>query len=70
MDAKLYQITEDDLAILEAELPRLMEASMLACNDPVTRKRWSAVKTIVSNVRWDYGPPDEIHQLDSDPHSD
>lgn len=61
---KLYQITEDDLAALEAELPRLLEACMVTCNDPLTRKRWEAVKTIVANVRWNYGPPQEVQNLD------
>lgn len=61
---KLYHITEDDLAVLEAELPRLLETSSETCNDPITRKRWEMVKGIISNVRWDYGPPSEVQRVD------
>lgn len=64
--SKLYQIKEEDLACLESELPRLLESSVLACNDPLSRKRWEAVKTIIANVRWDYGPPQEVHRVDVD----
>lgn len=62
---KLYQITEDDLAMLESEMPRLMDSNLPTCNDPMTRKRWQAVKEILSNVRWNYGPPQEVEQLPS-----
>lgn len=60
---KLYQIKEDDLATLESELPRILEASGEACNDPLTRKRWEMVKAIVSNIRWDYGPPSIVERI-------
>ena len=66
MTTKLYQIKEDDLATLEAELPWLLEAAAMTCNEPLTRKRWEAVKEIVSNVRWDYGPPSEVHEIPAD----
>lgn len=48
------------MASLEAELPRLMEAMGEALNDPVVRKRWQEVKKVLSDVRWDYGPPLEV----------
>lgn len=64
--SRLYRITEEDLAILESELPRLLESSMMECNDPIIRKRWEMVKSIVSNVRWDYGPPTEVHRAPCD----
>lgn len=63
---KLFQITEYDLAVLEVELPRLLESACEACNDPLTRKRWQMVKGILSNVRWDYGPPSEVQLLSPD----
>lgn len=66
MKTKLYQIPEDDLATLESELPRIMEASPDACNDPLNRKRWEMVKSILSNIRWDYGPPMEARRIESD----
>jgi hypothetical protein len=61
-----FRISEDDLASLESELPRLLDASMLSCNNPITRKRWQMVKEIVSNVRWDYGSPAEVQIIPAD----
>lgn len=63
MTTKLYQIKEEDLAILEAELPRLLDAAYATCNDTLIRKRWQEIKKIVSNVRWNYGPPLEVKQV-------
>lgn len=64
MTTKLYQIKEDDLATLESELPRLLDAAAMTCNDAITRKRWQAVKEILSNVRWDYGPPQQVEAIE------
>jgi hypothetical protein len=64
--SKYYQITEEDLAVLESELPRILDATAMSCNDPLMRKRWEAVKSIISNVRWDYGPPLEVHLVDGE----
>lgn len=61
----IFRICEEDLAILESELPRLLEASAVLCNDPIHRKRWEAVKEIISNVRWDYGPPLEVQVIEN-----
>ncbi len=61
---KLFQITETDLASLEEELPALMDAHSITCNDPLTRKRWELVKNILSNVRWNYGPPVQVEHID------
>ncbi len=66
MATQLYQIKEEDLAVLEAELPRILEASMMTCNDVFTRKRWQMVRGIVSNIRWNYGPPEEVKQIVDD----
>lgn len=57
MSQKLYQIYDVDLEALESNLPALMDAGLAACNNAVVRKRWEQVKSIVSNVRWNYGPP-------------
>lgn len=57
MSIKMYQIYEEDLEALESNLPALMDAAFEQCNDPLVRKRWERVKSIVSNVRWNYGPP-------------
>ena len=53
----MYQIYELELEALESNLPALMESAFEQCNDPIVRKRWEQVKSIVSNVRWNYGPP-------------
>jgi hypothetical protein len=65
MTTALHQITEDDLAALEQHLPQIMSATMLDCNDPLVRKQWERVKEIVSNVRWNYGPPSEVTEIDT-----
>lgn len=48
---------ENDLAVLESELPRILSASPDCCNDPATRKRWEMVKEVLGNLRRYYGPP-------------
>lgn len=58
---KLFRIYENDLAKLEAALPRIMDAAGLALNQPGVQVMFDEVKEILSNVRWDYGPPQEIH---------
>lgn len=60
MNIALHQIKEDDLSDLERHLPQIMSATMMSCNDPLVRKQWERVKEIVSNVRWNYGPPTEV----------
>lgn len=62
--SKLFQIYEDDLGELEKLIPRLGEAleTPLLSNRIKTQLR--RCKIILSNVRWNYGPPDEIKQID------
>lgn len=60
MTGKMFTISEEDLALLESELPRLMESQLGQCNDPMVRKRWESVKHVLSEVRWGYGPPSEV----------
>ena len=60
---KLFQIYETDLQKLEAALPRIMDACGMALNRPEVHVMFDEVKEIISNVRWDYGPPSEIHQI-------
>jgi len=63
---KLYRITEDDLETLEGSMPFLCDA-MMCHADLINRKdvneHLSMLKTIVSNVRWGYGPPTEVEIL-------
>jgi hypothetical protein len=65
MNTRLLQITEDDLISLESTLPDLMWRESLACNDTLTRKKWESVKAILSNIRWNYGPPSEVETINS-----
>lgn len=65
MTETLHQIYERDLLTLERELPELMSATLMSCNDPMTRKRWEAIKAVVSNVRWNYGPPIAVKTEDA-----
>lgn len=60
---KLYQIYESDLQKLETALPRLLQVSGVALNRPEVQAMWDEVKEIISNVRWDYGPPSEVHHI-------
>lgn len=41
-----------------------MSASMMVCNEPLVRKQWERVKEILSNVRWNYGPPSQVEEID------
>jgi hypothetical protein len=59
---KLYQITEEDLAQLESDLPRLVPAMMPTMGN--AERAILRIQTILSNVRWNYGPPREIEIID------
>jgi hypothetical protein len=53
---RLFQIAEPDLAELERVLPQIADAMMAQLN-PRLRVQWRKVQEIVTNVRWNYGPP-------------
>lgn len=57
---KTFRISEPDLQKLEAALPRLCEHMGEANNRPQVQMLFSELKEIVSNVRWEYGPPLEV----------
>lgn len=68
--SKLHQITEEDLQTLERSLPELQAAliDVLAGPDaPRLRTHLRSVKTILSNVRWDYGPPEQVERVEGEP---
>jgi len=60
---KLYQIYEDDLAELERILPEIA-----GCLTPVLgarlRVQLRRVQSILSAVRWNYGPPTDVERID------
>jgi len=57
--SKLFQIHEDDLAELERTLPQLADALMSSLTNRL-RSQIRRVQTILSNVRWNYGPPSDV----------
>jgi hypothetical protein len=63
--AKLFQINEDDLGELERILPQLAEAMTPALNNRL-RVQLRRVQVILSNVRWNYGPPSEVTIIPAD----
>lgn len=63
--ARLLQIYEDDLATLERTLPQIADA-LMAQMDNRLRTQIRQVQTILSNVRWNYGPPSEVTEIRPD----
>jgi len=63
---KVFQIHEEDLAELERTLPQLSE-SMLPVLTPCLRTQLRRCKIILSNVRWNYGPPTDVEQIPAEP---
>lgn len=64
---KHYRINEDDLQKLEMALPRICELSGQALNNPEAQVLFAEAKEIISNIRWDYGPPQAVEVLNA-PH--
>ena len=60
---KLYQITEDDLVTLERSIPMLVPSLM---NNMGNRERvlLRQIQEILSSVRWNYGPPEQIERIE------
>lgn len=58
--SRLFQIHEDDLAELEQTLPRIAQKLETEHMANATRSQLRRVKDILSNVRWDYGPPTDV----------
>ena len=63
MKVRHYRVNEDDLQKLEALLPRVFDRLVPQMNDPALQIMAEELKRIVSDVRWDYGPPSEVRQL-------
>jgi len=61
--SKLFQIYEDDLATLEADVPKLIEGLISPNMTNAQRVKIRRVKEILSNVRWNYGPPGEVEEI-------
>lgn len=66
---RLFQINEDDLAALEHILPQLaldLTNALMTPAAPRIRKQLRQVQEILTNVRWNYGPPTEVEKIDAD----
>lgn len=61
----LHQIHEDDLCALEQTLPRLAER-LTPVMDNRLRVQLRQVQNILSQVRWNYGPPSDVEVIPSD----
>ena len=66
---KMFQIYETDLAKLEAAMPRIMDAAGAALNGAAMQVLMDEVKEVLSNVRWNYGPYEEVAVLPVEPES-
>lgn len=61
---RMFQIHEDDLADLERLVPRIMDR--MTCSPdamPVERTWFRRIQSIITNVRWNYGPPEEVEHV-------
>lgn len=63
--SKLYQIHDDDLATLESTMPQLAEA-LYPSMDNRLRVQLRRVQKILSDVRWNYGPPSDVSLVKPD----
>lgn len=61
---KLFQIYEDDLIEIERSLPILAE-SLDIMNDRRLKVHLRRLKRIVSDVRWNYGPHDNVERMEN-----
>lgn len=65
--SRLFQLHEDDLAELERMLPQVFEAlTMRPDATPLQRTWFRRAQTIMTNIRWRYGPPTEVGIIPSD----
>lgn len=62
---KLFQIREDDLAELERILPQICDdVAMSPEATPRQRTQIRVVQRIIRDVRWDYGPPEDVRIIE------
>lgn len=66
---QVFEIHEEDLATLESMLPQI--ADRLTPNlDNRLRVQVRRVQQILSNVRWNYGPPSDVEIIPADDQED
>lgn len=66
--SRLFQIYEDDLADLERIAPLFADGAIVTLT-PRLRTQLRRVQTILSNVRWGYGPPSHVESVPDEPES-
>lgn len=62
---KMLQIHDDDLSDLERTVPEIADR-LTGSMDNALRTKLRRVQTILSNVRWGYGPPSHVEKITSD----
>ena len=61
---QLFQINESDLQELEHILPQLCDVvTVRADATPKQRTQTRILQRIMRDVRWNYGPPDEVIEI-------
>jgi len=63
--SKLFSIKEEDLGQLEHILPQLAQALMPVLNNKL-RVQLRQCQSILSDVRWEYGPATEVQVIPAD----
>lgn len=63
--SKLFQIYEEDLGELEHLLPQLAEA-LVPSLDNRLRVKLRRCQKVLTDVRWNYGPPTQVESLPAD----
>lgn len=65
---RMFQVREDDLQFLEETLPRLMDHGCFQGGDVPrdVQELWDMTRSIVSKVRWNYGPPSTVEIIKPD----
>lgn len=61
----MHQVHENDLSELEQVLPQLAEALTPVLTNRL-RVQLRRCQQIVSNVRWNYGPPSDVKVIPAD----
>lgn len=62
---RMFQVNENDLADLERLLPQLGEALFPVLNSRL-KTQLRRCRSIISDIRWGYGPPDEGEIIPAD----
>lgn len=63
--SKLFQVYEQDLETLERDLPAFLSRHMI-CLTNADRAAVRRMQEVITNVRWNYGPPTEVESMPAD----